>query len=117
MRANTLIAIGMLSGCSGGPSAQIVVPLPGTTVVATVELRMTGHELSATTATKVYVDLVQVTGELIDNTLPEACDDDCNFVISFAGASITNGPHNLGVTFFDGETQLASDAVSLIFAR
>lgn len=37
--------------------------------------------------------------------------DDCMFVISFGGASITNGPHTIGVAFFDGETELAADAI------
>lgn len=85
-------------------------------VVATVELRMVGHALSATTATKVYIDEQQHTGELIDNSLPAECAD-CNFVISFGGASIANGPHTISVAFFDGETELATDAVSLVFAR
>jgi hypothetical protein len=38
-------------------------------------------------------------------------------VIGFAGATITNGPHTIGVYFFDGDTQLATDAISLVFAR
>ncbi len=86
-------------------------------VVATVELRMQGHDLSATSSTKVFVDLQRYTDELINNTLPPECDD-CNFVISFGGASITNGAHTIGVSFFDGEEkEIASDAVDLVFAR
>ena len=115
MRSAFLFAVG-LAACSDEPSAQIYAPLPDTTVVATVELRMKGHELQNTTETKVYLDLEQYTGDLIDNTLPSDCDD-CMFVISFGGASITNGPHTIGVYFFDGETQLATDAIPLVFAR
>ena len=116
MRANAVILAVGLFACSDGPSAQIIAPVPDTMVVATVELRMTGHDLSATTATKVYIDQQQFTGELIDNSLPAECDD-CKFVISFGGASIANGTHTVGVSFFDGEKELASDSVSLIFAR
>jgi hypothetical protein len=106
----------MLAACSDEPSARIIAPLPDTMVVATVELRMTGHELTGTTETKIYLDLERYTGDLIDNTLPSECDD-CMFVISFGGASIANGPHTIGVDFFAGETRLASDAIPLVFAR
>lgn len=117
MRANAVVIAIALFACTEGPSARIIAPLADTTVVATVELRMTGHDLSATTATKVYVDQEQYTGELIDNTLPDDCDDSCKFVISFAGSSITNGAHTIGVGFFDGEIEIATDAVALVFAR
>jgi hypothetical protein len=114
MRA--LLALGILTACSDDPEVRIIAPLPDTTVVASVELRMEGHGLSNTTETKIYVDLQQFTGELVDNTLPDECDD-CAFVIGFAGASITNGPHTVGVYLFEGENQLASDAIPLVFAR
>jgi hypothetical protein len=115
MRA-ALIALGLLAACTDDPSATIIAPLPDTTVYASVELRMEGHKLTNTTETKVYVDLVQHTGELIDNSLPDECDN-CMFVISFAGSGITNGPHTIAVYFFDGETQIATDAIPLVFAR
>lgn len=112
-----LLAVGLLlAACDDGPSAQIYAPLPDTTVVATVELRMNGNELSNVTETKIYVDLMQYTGELVDNTLPSECDE-CMFVISFAGASITNGPHTVAVYFYEGEKQIATDSVPLVFAR
>jgi hypothetical protein len=116
MRVDACLVALVLTACSDEPSARIVVPLPDTTIVASVELRMTGHDLSNTTETKIYVDLQQFTGELIDNSLPAECDD-CNFVIGFAGASIPNGPHTVAVYFFAGETQLATDAIPLVFAR
>lgn len=109
-----LAALGMLAACADEPSVKIIAPLPDTTVVASVELRLTGHDLTNTQA-RIYLDL-QLYNDLISNTLPSECDD-CNFVISFAGASITNGPHTIGVYFFDGEHQVANDAVSLVFAR
>ena len=114
MRA--LLALGILTACSDDPEVRIIAPLPDTTVVASVELRMEGHNLSTTTETKIYVDLQQFTGELVDNTLPDECDD-CAFVIGFAGADITNGPHTVGVYLFEGEKQLATDAIPLVFAR
>ena len=115
MRSEAFLALlGMLSACSDDPSAQIIVPLPDTTVVAAVELRMKGHQLT-NAETRIYLDLNRYS-DLIDNTLPSECDD-CMFVIQFAGASIPNGPHTIGVYFFDGETQLATDATSLVFAR
>ena len=115
MRAGVVLCI-LLAACSDDPEVRIIAPLPDTTVVASVELRMEGHRLSDTTETKIYVDLQQFTGELIDNTLPADCDD-CAFVIGFAGAAITNGPHTIGVNLFAGEKLLASDAVKLVFAR
>ncbi|HUS28672.1 MAG TPA: hypothetical protein VMZ53_09185 [Kofleriaceae bacterium] len=117
--AGRLVAIGGiagLAGCSDGPSARIIVPLPDTTVYASVELRMEGHKLERTTQTKIYVDLTQYTGELIDNSLPSDCDD-CNFVIGFAGPTITNGAHTISAHFYDGEVEIASDSVPLVFAR
>ena len=117
MRADCLlIVLGMLAACSDEPSARIIAPLPDTTVYASIELRMEGHKLTTTTETKVYVDLVQYTGELINNTLPAECDD-CMFVISFNGPTIANGPHTIGAYFFEGEAQLATDAIPLVFAR
>ena len=116
MRAEaTLGLLCLLGACSDEPSAKIIAPLPDTTVVASVELRMEGHDLT-NAETRIYLDLERYTGDLIDNTLPQECDD-CSFVISFAGATITNGPHTIGVYFFDGETQLATDAISLVFQR
>lgn len=114
MRAALLL--GVLAACSDDPSARIVAPLPDTKVVASVELRMEGHALGDTTQTKIYVDLQPYTGELVDNSLPADCTD-CNFVIGFAGVSISNGPHTVGAYFFAGDKQIASDAVSLVFAR
>ena len=111
-----LIALGTLAACDDGPEARIIVPLPDTTIYASVELRMTGHNLSHTSQTKIYVDLTQFTGEVVDNSLPPECDD-CMFVIGFAGASITNGPHTIAAYFFDGDEQLATDAIPLVFAR
>lgn len=117
MRADgILLAVGLLTACTDEPRAQIIAPLPDTMVVATVELRMQGRDLSNITETKVYVDLVQVTGELIDNTLPPECEK-CMFVISWAGASITNGKHTIGVYFFENDKQIATDAISLVFNR
>jgi hypothetical protein len=113
--AALVIALCTVTACDDGPSASIIAPLPDTTVVASVELRMTGRELSGAT-TKVYLDLQPYTGDLIENTLPSECDD-CNFVIAFGGASIANGPHTIGVYFYDGESQIATDAISLVFAR
>jgi hypothetical protein len=110
----TLVPIGLLSACSDDPSVKIVAPLPDTTVVASVELRMEGHDLT-NAETRIFLDLNRYS-DLIGNTLPQECED-CMFVISFAGASITNGPHTIGVYMFDGETQLATDAISLVFAR
>jgi hypothetical protein len=113
--AALLIALGLLAACgSDEPSVKIIAPLPDTTVVASVELRMEGRALT-NAETRIYLDL-QRYSDLITNTLPSECED-CNFVISFAGNSITNGPHTIGVYFFDGETQLATDAISLVFAR
>jgi hypothetical protein len=112
-----LLAVGLLAACDDGPSAQIYAPLPDTTVVATVELRMNGSELSNVTETRIYIDLMQHTGELIDNTLPGECDDECMFVISFAGANITNGPHTVAAYFYEGAKQIATDAIPLVFAR
>jgi hypothetical protein len=111
-----VLAAPILAACSDDPSATIIAPLPDTNVYASVELRMQGHNLTNTTETKIYVDLVQFTGELIDNTLPPECDD-CMFVISFAGAAITNGPHTIAVYFFEGEEQLATDSIPLVFSR
>lgn len=111
-----LYALCILAACSDEPEVRIIAPLPDSTIVASVELRMEGHMLSSTTETKIYVDLEQFTGELVDNTLPDECDD-CAFVIGFAGASITNGPHTVAVYLFDGEKQLATDAIPLVFAR
>jgi hypothetical protein len=111
-----LLVLGLLAGCSDDPEARIIAPVPDATVVASVELRMEGHQLADTTQTKIYVDLQPYTGELIDNTLPDDCDD-CAFVISFAGAPIANGPHTIGAYFFSGDQQIATDAVSLVFAR
>lgn len=104
------------TACSDEPSVRIIVPLPDTTIVAAVELRMEGHQLTNTTETKVYLDLQHYTGDLIQNTLPEECES-CSFVISFGGVSIPNGPHTIAVYFFDGETQLATDAIPVVFAR
>jgi len=113
-----LLALGALAvaACSDDPDARIIAPLPDTTVVASIELRMEGHQLSDTSQTKVYVDLEHYTGELIDNTLPADCED-CAFVISFAGAPIANGPHTIGVYFFAGDKQIATDAIPLVFQR
>jgi len=111
-----LIALGLVGACDDGPSATIIAPLPDTMVVASVELRMKGHELSDTTETKVYIDLQHYTGELINNTLPSECDD-CMFVISFNGPSIANGTHVISAHFYAGENEIASDAISLLFAR
>ena len=115
--AAALLTVALFTGCDDGPGADILVPLPDTVVVGTIELRMQGRELTETTETRVYVDRVHHTGELIDNSLPDECDDECNFVIAFAGASIPNGPHIIGVTFFAGEEQLATDAVSVVISR
>src|SRR5262245_56493473 len=105
MRTAALVMLlGTLACCNDDPSAKIIAPIPDSTVVAAVELRMEGHDLTNVT-TKIYVDL-QHYSDLISNTLPSDCED-CNFVISFAGASITNGPHTIGVYFFAGETQVA----------
>ena len=75
MRAQAFrCALGMLAACSDEPSAQIIAPLPDTTVVATVELRMKGHELTNTTETKVYLDRERYTGDLVlrqGTVLPE----------------------------------------------
>ena len=106
-----------LAACTDEPEAHIIAPLSDTTVYASVELRMTGHELTGTTQTKVYVDLVQHTGELVNNTLPEQCGEQCSFVISFYGASIPNGSHNVSVYFYADDVQLATDVVPLKFAR
>ncbi len=57
MRSEAFLALlGMLSACSDDPSAQIIVPLPDTTVVAAVELRMKGHQLT-NAETRIYLDL------------------------------------------------------------
>lgn len=109
-------AFALLAACSDDPSVRIIAPLPDTTVVASVELRCEGHQLGDTTQTKLYVDLQPYTGELVENSLPASCDD-CNFVIGFAGAAITNGKHSVGAYFFAGDKQIASDTVSLVFAR
>lgn len=111
-----LLSVLAVAACTDDPNASIIAPLNDTTVVASVELRMEGHNLTDTTQTKIYVDLVQYTGELIDNTLPDECDN-CAFVISFAGAPIANGPHTVGAYFFAGDKQIATDAVSLVFQR
>ena len=116
MRLLLVMGALVVAACSDDPSARIIAPLPDTTVVASVELRMEGHGLADTTETKVYVDLMHYTGELIDNTLPDDCED-CAFVISFAGAPIANGPHTIGVYFFAGDKQIATDAIPLVFAR
>jgi len=110
------IALCLLAACSDDPSVRIIAPLPDTTIVASIELRCEGHLLADTTQTKIYVDLQPFTGELVDNSLPTDCDD-CNFVVGFAGAAITNGPHTVGLYMFAGEKQIASDAVALVFAR
>ncbi len=110
-----LVALGTFAGCDHEPSIAIVAPLPDTSVVAAVELRLEGHDLAETTETKVYLDLQQYS-DLITNTLPDECGT-CNFVISFAGASIPNGPHNIAVYMYEGEEQVASDSVDLVFAR
>jgi hypothetical protein len=115
MRSAALpIALATLAACSDGPSVKIIAPLPDTTVVASVELRLEGHELT-NAETKIYLDL-QPYSDLITNTLPSECDD-CAFTISFAGASITNGRHTIGIYLVDGETELATDAISVVFAR
>lgn len=112
--AALLIAFGASAACSDDPSVRIIAPLPDTTVVAAVELHLKGHELT-NVETRIYLDL-QRYNDLISNTLPSECDD-CMFTIAFAGASITNGTHTIGVYFFAGETQVATDALSLVFAR
>jgi|ERR1043165_8585096 hypothetical protein len=111
-----LLAVSVLAACSDDPEARIIVPLPDTTIVASVELRMEGHQLSDTTETKIYIDLQHYTGELIANTLPDDCDD-CSFVISFAGAPIANGPHTIGAYFFAGDKQIATDSIPVVFQR
>ena len=116
MRVAPVLITLALAACTDEPSARIIAPLPDTTIYASVELRIEGHKLSNTTETKIYVDLAPFTGELIDNTLPDDCEN-CSFIIGFAGAAITNGPHTIGVFFFDGEKQIATDAVPLVFAR
>ncbi len=115
MRSVVLVIVhGTLAACTEEPSVKIIAPLPDTTVVAAVELRLEGHALT-NAETRVSLDL-QRYSDLISNTLPAECDD-CAFVISFAGASIANGPHTFGVSFFDDDTELASDTISLVFAR
>ncbi len=106
-----------LAACTDEPEAHIIAPLSDTTVYASVELRMQGHQLTGTTQTKIYVDLEQHTGELVNNTLPEECDEQCSFVISFYGASIANGSHSVSVYFYADDVQLAADVVPLKFAR
>jgi hypothetical protein len=112
--AAVLISLGTLAACDDGPSVRIIAPLPDTTIVAAVELHLEGHALQNAT-TKSYLDLASYS-DLITNTLPSDCDD-CRFTISFAGASITDGAHTIGVYFFDGEMQIATDAVSVVFQR
>ena len=114
--AAILVALWMLVGCSDEPSVRIIAPLPDSTIVASVELRLEGHYLSATTETKIYIDLQHYTGDLVDNTLPDECER-CDFVVAFAGNSITNGMHTVAVYFFAGEEQLATDAIPVVFAR
>jgi hypothetical protein len=109
-----LVALGTLAACSDDQDVKIIAPLPDTTVVAVVELHMEGHELM-NAETRIAVDQ-QPYVDLVSNTLPSECND-CSFVIGFAGASIANGPHTIGVSFFEGETQLATDTVSLVFQR
>ena len=64
--AALLAALGMLAGCGEDPSVKIIAPLPDSTVVAAVELRMTGHDLTNTQA-KIYLDL-ELYSDLISNT-------------------------------------------------
>lgn len=116
MRARLLVlALAVVTGCSDDPSAEIIVPLPDTTVVASVELRIHGHRLTGTTETKIYLDL-EPYSDLLSNSLPSECGD-CEFVVAFAGASISNGEHAVAVFFYEGETELASDTINLVFAR
>src|SRR5262245_24780903 len=110
--AALVVALGTLAACSDDPSVRIIAPLPDTTVVAAVELHLKGHDLT-NAVTKIYLDL-QPYSDLITNTLPSECDD-CMFTIAFAGALIMNGPHTIGVYFYDGETQIATDAIRLVF--
>jgi hypothetical protein len=110
-----LVALGAAAGCTDDPSVRIVAPLPDTTVVASVELRMEGHHLQDTTQTKIYLDL-QPYSDLIENSLPDECGS-CMFTIAFAGASITNGMHEISVYMYEGETQIADDTISLKFQR
>jgi hypothetical protein len=117
MRTPSICLALVLAACTDDPEAQIIAPISDTTVYATVELRMRGHLLTETTHTKIYVDRAQHTGELVNNTLPEDCDEECSFVISFAGASIPNGPHTVAVYFYADDNQLATDVVPLVFAR
>ena len=116
MRTTALfVALGAVAGCTDDPSVSIVAPLPDTTVVASVELRLHGHRLEDTTQTKIYLDL-QPNSDLIENSLPDECGS-CMFTIAFAGASITNGMHEISVYFYSGETQIADDTISLKFMR
>lgn len=110
-----LVAVAALAGCTDEPSVAIIAPLPDTTVVASVELRMHGHRLEDTTQTKIYLDL-QPYSDLIENTLPDECGS-CMFTIAFAGASISNGVHEISVYMYEGETQIADDTISLKFQR
>ena len=114
MRTATILVALALAACADDPNVRIIAPLPDTPVVAAVELHMQGHDLTSA-STKIYLDL-QPYSDLIANTLPSECDD-CNFTIAFAGALIDNGPHTFGIYFYDGETQLATDAIRLVFSR
>ena len=102
-------------GCSSGPAADIIAPLEGSTVSASIELRLEGHELGSTMTTEVLVD-GQHYSDLIESTLPANCDS-CKFTISFAGASIANGTHRIGVNLIDDNGPIASDQVTLMFLR
>jgi hypothetical protein len=110
------IALAAFAGCTDEPSVKIIAPLPDSTIVASVELRMEGRYLSSTTETKIYIDLQQHTGDLVDNTLPDECER-CDFVIAFAGNMIPNGEHIIAVYFYAGEETLANDALPVVFAR
>lgn len=113
MRFAALLVI--LGACTDGPSVQIIVPLDNSTVVASVELRCRGHNLTSAHDTEILLD-GQHYSDLIENTLPANCDS-CNFVISFAGASITNGTHTIGIDIHDATKPIASDQITLNFQR
>jgi hypothetical protein len=115
MRTIALLVALSAAGCTDEPTVNIVAPLQDTTVVASVELRLHGHRLEDTTQTKVYLDL-QPYSDLISNSMPDECES-CDFTIAFAGASIPRGMHEISVYFYEGETPVADDTVSLMFQR